>query len=92
MSIVVINGSWGELSVAAPSGIPLLDPDDPKKDYPDVVWVDFAEWQQAYPDECLADMAAIDILDVGFVRLDNTYVPPEEDWRAEWRRWQEEDA
>lgn len=51
-------------------------------DYDDIARIDVEEWKRTYPQDTLDGG---DILDFGYWMTDGTYVPPCEDWRADFR-------
>ena len=81
-----VTGSHGHLTIAVPSGLVIdtyCGPDD--HGYPEVACFDLREWHEAWPGERAEEMSAIDILDLGFWRVDGCYVEPCHAWREDAR-------
>lgn len=91
--IFFVYGNHGRLEVDAETGI-VVSRDGacdcelcnmPEVNYGHIGRFDVAEWEATYPDDELVGRQ-IDILDLGYWwGEDETYEPPEYDWRAEFR-------
>lgn len=81
MSLCDIRGSHGLLQASISTGA-VLDAEYDGHGYQDIAAFDFREWESVYPGEEPDDL---DILDIGFWTIAGDYVPPCEEWRADWR-------
>lgn len=79
---MLIFGNHGKLQVDNSSGRVITYDPEGSQEYTNIARFDLQEWRAHYG-QVACDGG--DILDFGYWLHDETYEPPEADWRAAWR-------